>query len=276
MLGNKIRNSSGNGMNLYSSTAYLESNFVYDNNGYGIYCSNSSPELSYDDQPGKNVVAYNGSYGIYGDLSSEPRLGTNLGDEDPYGQNSYYSNDPTYDVYSLSESWLPAGDCYWGGGAPKATENVKHWWNILYTDPNDDPHGLQKAIASAPENNYPEPTVEYETDEDARHHYNLGYELEQKGNYDAALERYKFVITNYAQTLEAEMSLTRILNCYHKTNRSEVALSYLETLAAEKADFRVGGKALGHLTRKLVQDGDYKNALANCARCAVHTMADLF
>jgi len=60
------------------------------------------------------------------------------------------------------------------------------------------------------------------------------------------------------------MSLTRILICYHQTNRSEASLSYLTTLTAEKADFRVGGKALEHLTRQLVQDGDYKNALANC------------
>lgn len=264
MYGNKIRNSSGNGINLYSSTAYLENNFVYDNNGYGIYCNSSSPELSYSYKPGKNVVAYNGSYGIYGDVSSQPKLGTPVGNYDPYGKNSYYSNDPTYDVYSLSSSWLPAGDCYWGGGAPKTYGNVWHWWNILYTDPNDDPHGLQKAIAHAPENNNPEESEHYQVNENARHHYNLGYELELKGNYDAALERYKFVITNYPETLEAEMSLTRILLCYHKTDRSQAALSYLGTLTVEKGDYRVGGKALGHLIRQLVQDGDYKTALANC------------
>jgi hypothetical protein len=85
--GNKIRNSSYNGMNLYSATAYLDSNFIYDNNGYGLYCNNSSPELAYSYKPGKNVVAYNGSYGVYIDASSQPVLGNPY----PNGQNSYYS-----------------------------------------------------------------------------------------------------------------------------------------------------------------------------------------
>jgi len=260
MYGNKIRNSSYNGMNLYSATAYLDSNFIYDNNGYGIYCNNSSPELS-SYKPGKNVVAYNGSYGIYGDANSQPLLGNPA----PNGQNSYYGNN-TYDVYSLYTGWIYAKNCFWGADQTPYIYTAGTIWYapILTSDPNDDPHELQKAVASSSESNNPEETENYQVNEDARHHYNLGYELELKGNYDAALERYKYVITNHTQSLEAEMSLIRILNCYHKTNRSEVALSYMETLVTEKADFRVGGKALGHLTRQLVQDGEYKKALTNC------------
>ena len=265
--GNEIHHcSSGNGVNLYSSHPYLIDNDIYDNYGYGIYCNNSSPELMHYFPlfSGDNVIAYNGNYGIYIDTQSHPTLGTAPYNHDPVGQNSYYSNHPSYDVYSLNSSTISAGNCYWGGGNPKTTENVEGMWEILYDDPNEDPHGLQKAIASVPETINPEPIAEYEINENARHHYNLGYDLEQKENYDAALERYKFVISNYPETLEAEMSLTRILICYNKTKRSEVALSYMETLVTEKADFRVGGKALGHLTRQLVQDGEYKKALINC------------
>jgi tetratricopeptide (TPR) repeat protein len=259
MHGNKFRNSSYNGINLYSTSPYLESNSIYDNNGYGIYCNNSSPELAYSYKPGKNVVAYNGSYGVYIDASSQPVLGNPY----PNGQNSYYSNN-SYDVYSLYPyPWIAAGDCYWGGSTPAVYGYV---WTYPHrsTNPNPDPHSLLKLIAGTTEMGNTEGPFSTESDKDAHKHYDLGYELEQKGNYDAALERYKFVISNYPETMEAEMSLTRILMCYHKTYRSSVALSYMETLSAEKADFRIGGKALGHLTRQLVQDGNYKQALANC------------
>jgi len=53
--------------------------------------------------------------------------------------------------------------------------------------------------------------------------------------------------------------------CYHKTKSLQDAFSYIESLAVEKADIRVGGKALSYLTTKLVEEGDYQNALANCS-----------
>ena len=220
-------------------------------------CSGSDPVLGFNFIQYGNVIAYNGSYGIYISSNSCPDLGGYY-----WPQNCYYSNN-TYEIYSLHQYNIYDNCSWWGGITPRFQGNIV-LEDVLEENPYPDPHGLFKAIAAAPKSNKPVPNLEYETNENVQHHFELGLELQRKGNYDAALERYKFVITNYPETLEAEMSLMRILICYHKTKRSEVALSYMATLVTEKADYKVGGKALGHLTRKLVQDGEYKKALTNC------------
>jgi len=190
---------SGNGVSLYYSNPYFLRNSIYDNDDYGVYCNGSSPQFDGDQSgPGNNVVAYNGSYGIYINASSLPVLGRTTFET---SQNSYYSNN-TYEAYSLNPSLIGANYCYWGGGSPQVYGNI--WTlNYLTSDPNPDPHGLQKAITSTSERNSSEPTAEQEINDEARHHFELGWELEQKGNYDAALEQYKSVISSYPQTLEA-------------------------------------------------------------------------
>ena len=250
--------SSGNGMNLHYSNPYLLRNFVYDNDDYGIYCNESSPEL--DGDPGNNVVAYNGSYGIYINESSHPVLG---GTSLETSQNSYYSNG-TYDVYSLFASIIGANYCYWGGVTPRVYGNI--WTlNQLSSDPNPDPHSLQKSTHFTQNDDNFEISGDLQFDKEARYHYDLGYELEQKEEYDAALEKYKFVVSNYPQTLEAELSLSRIAICYSKTKRSQDKLAYMETVAADYADFRIGGKASAYLSAQLVLDGEYEKALVNCS-----------
>ncbi len=212
---------------------------------------------------GHNVVAYNGSYGIYIDASSQPALG---GGSFYYSQNSYYSNcNDTLDVYSLQASPIGANYCYWGGVPPRVYGNIWTLNQIPPPDPNPDPHSLQKSLAEADYNGTLEAVSDSTVNKEARLHYDKGYELEQKGEYEAALGEYDFVIAEYPQTLEAELSLNRITICNDKTKSSQATLSYMETIATDYSNLRVGGKAQAYLTKQLIRDGDYKTALANCS-----------
>jgi len=262
---NEMRNcTSGNGVNLNSSSPNFVGNFVYDNYGYGIKCLSSSPELEgdyYSSIPGNNVVAYNGSYGIYIDASSQPVLGH----YDPdIAQNSYYSNG-TYDVYSLFASYIAAGNCYRGDDCTPNIYGMVWFYPTLCDNPNPDPHSLQKSLAEADYKGTQEVAGDSTVNKEARLHYDRGYELEQKGEYEAALGEYNFVIAEYPQTLEAELSLNRITICNDKTKSSQATLSYMEAIATDYSNFRVGGKAQAYLTKQLIRDGDYKTALANCS-----------
>jgi len=262
---NEIRNcTSGNGVNLSSSSPNFAENSVYDNYGYGIKCLSSSPELEgdlYNSIPGNNVVAYNGSYGIYLDASSQPVLGH----YDPdIAQNSYYSNG-TYDVYSLFASYIAAGNCYWGDDCTPNIYGMVWFYPTLCDNPNPDPHSLQKSLAEADYKGTQEVAGDSTVNKEARLHYDKGYELEQKGEYEAALGEYDFVIAEYPQTLEAELSLNRITICNDKTKSSQATLSYMATIASDYSNLRVGGKAQAYLTKQLIRDADYKTALANCS-----------
>lgn len=258
---NKIRYcTSGNGVNLNYSAPFLEGNFIYDNDDYGIKCTESSPILGYDDKKSRNVVAYNGSYGIYIDNASHPTLG---GSDPELEQNSYYSNN-TYEIYSLFESVIYASHCYWGEGNPRVYGDIWAWFPLSY-DPNPDPHSLPKSIAHKTVASSPEEIKYSESNKEARYYYDQGYELEQKGQYDAAIEKYDFVIDKYPKTLEAELSFDRNLICYSKTDRVDEGYTFASTLAEKNDSSIVSGKGLAHETGKLVLDGEYENALVNCS-----------
>jgi tetratricopeptide (TPR) repeat protein len=257
---------SGNGLTLNYSNPFLVRNMIYDNDDYGIYCNGSSPELSGSDNPEQpgNVVAYNGSYGVYINATSHPLLGNSTLET---SRNSYYTNG-TYDVYSLfvppiGQPGIYANYCYWGGITPPRVYGNVWYLNTLGSDPNPDPHALQKSVPTLPANPV-SGTLTAEGNEDASYHYGLGYAYEMKQEYDAALEEYKFVIANYPATLEAELSLNRIILCNYKARYTENNQSFVESVVADYPDLRVGGKALAYLTRQQVMDGNYRTALENC------------
>lgn len=258
IFGNKIHATEfgKDGVWLTQAFPILQSNMIYDNGRYGVYCSTTSvPEFIGDSGAGRNVIAYNASYGIMIDSTSMPLLGGEV------AANSLYGNEK-YDVYSLhSDTAINATHNYWGFGPPRVYGNVDTN-NELDRDPNHNPQGLGKSSdLSAALNNSSE--AHLSDNDKARSRFSKGYGLELAHRYDDAVSEFQSLIEEYPGSDEASMALVHIALCNNKSGNIIGTRTILENVTNRHSDYKVGAKAKELEAPELVKEGRYADALAN-------------
>ncbi len=184
--------------------------------------------------------------------------------------NSLYDNGTSYkEVYSEQSSQVKAEYNYWGESPP---DFGRFYGNVDYnpyrsTDPNDDPHEIEKPLAKVPD---PSPsdqsyTQSLPSNADAQKIFYEGYLLEADEKYDEALDNFKTVISNYPESFEAMMALSRVGICLEQPERLNEFESYLNTIYQPNKNHLLGGKVLEMQIPVLVNNKSYNEALAKCA-----------
>jgi len=220
LIGNNIRNCQAEGVRLYKSEPVFYDNNIYSNDDEGIYMySDSEPKL-FESLGGNNVVAYNGTWGIYIASGCWPVLGSAYADYEE--GNSYYSNG-TGELYSLSSQVVDARNSWWGQAYADTTllpiiGNFYCSPILGWMDPNPNPLGLSKVsvVAESAETSETLQTAAV-VDSIAWRLFARAHALQVQKKYDAAIPLYQQIVDEHVQSPEAEMSVVRLARCYKMT-----------------------------------------------------------
>ena len=224
----------------HSSPIVIE-NMIYNNNRYGVNCTNtSSPEFVHEDIDGENnVIADNAVYGVVADATSLPKLSDLSVADTAY--NSIYSNRGAYDIYNANATSIQARGDWWGQNPPNTARfyGGVDYTNPLSEDPNPTPPSLSKSSAGEMVLN----STTEDVNKAAREIFERGYAYELHAEWQRAIDEYNVVIDKYPASTEASMALVHSGLCYDRLGQSESRKSEIAAIASSKSDYEVGGLA---------------------------------
>jgi tetratricopeptide (TPR) repeat protein len=240
-----------------STGAYVSGNsspftwtVIQNSSSRGIRCENYG-----DPNVGPSNVLRSNSWGVYGDASSVPYLGSSA------GYNSLYSQD-YYDVYSSYSGTIYALGNWWGSypAMPSVTVNVDYS-NALSSDPNT----WAGKFADFPRSPLPPlPLAKVSpssTDSAGMKDLDQAYRLYLAGDDQQALTAFQSVAQRYPDVFAGGRALAFADRLLEKLGQDPK--QNLMTTIAQSLNTKMGAVAKSLLTSHLVKEGSYKEALAN-------------
>lgn len=222
---------------------------LFHDNTYGVQCA------GYGDaniQP-NNVLRWN-SWGVYGDATSVPNLGSYI------GYNSIYSTD-YYDVYSTYSGTISARGNWWGSypANPPVTTNVDYSSELSV-----DPNGWAGKIVKKDKTGVPLVLTKFsgtQADEPGMKEVDQAYELLLNENYEGALSLFQAIAIKYQDSFAGGRALVFADRILEKLGRDSKA-NLIEAVNRSTTS-KVAGIAKSLLVGKLVKEGNYKDAMSN-------------
>jgi len=263
--GNNIKNCDAEGVRLYKSNPIFYNNNIYSNDDEGIYMYTDSEPYLFDSMGGNNVVAYNGTWGIYIKSGCWPILGSAYAENDE--GNSYYSNG-IGELYSLSSHAIDARKSWWGQAFSDTTLlriNGNFYCNpILSSDPNETPPGLSKSsVADAVEGTSESLQAISVVDSVAWQLFTKAHALQVQKKYEQAIPLYQQIIDEHTQAPEAEMAVVRLARCYKRTEQKSQGKQEIIALSDSKDSDAVAVAAELEAAEWELQDGNINEAVAH-------------
>lgn len=252
------------GLNLIGTLISPYHSTIRDNT-YMVNCSN------YSDPSFTSTVFGLGSWGVYGDETSAPYLGT--GGFPGYNSFRTYGY---YDVYSTYPGTIYAGGNYWWDGCPPGavTPNVDYS-GCLSFDPNpkrspisgdNSPVVLLKAGANSPTTSTAINSQSIQ--EPGTEELDAAYRLFLQGKVQEALEAFEAVVNNYPENFSGCRALVFVERCLEKLGRSSEILATLNSVSAEHNGKAMGAFAEARRVYQYLKRGAYQDAITQAATTA--------
>jgi thermitase len=265
--GNSIYDSNTEGVQLDGTGPTMTNNMIFDNGYNGIYCydySDPTFRLAYQ---GNNVIAYNTRNGV--SITSTSTADLTTYSNPSTSANSLYNNGASYyEVYSLQSSTTDAQYNWWGESPPDGDRLYGDVDNSNYrsSDPNDDPPGHKILVFPPDPSQFNDEEVDgLPSNPNALKILQEGYMLQGQEKYDYALVKFQKVISDYPESFEAMLALSRVRKCFKMAERLSNLGSYLSTIYEPNKNNKLGGKVLEMQIPFYVKNKSYDEALANCA-----------
>lgn len=216
----------------------------FEYNTYGIRCDN------YGDAniQTNNVIRYN-SWGVSGDYTSAPAVGSYI------GYNSLYSNN-YYDVYSDYWGTISARGNWWGQypAYPSVTMNVD-FSGELSTDPNGGFRASPEKLAASRSLEKSPPIA----DSAGMKELDEAYKMYHDGDYENALAAFESLIDRYSDSFSGARALAFADRIRQELGRD--AKAALQETMTTSGETRTGALARSLLTGHLIRESSYDQAM---------------
>lgn len=267
-----------------NSSPYINNNYVVNNTSYGIYCTQTShPDIRHNEfsnngpggvcclnssspmlvgrnssEPyGANKIISNGGSGVLVFTNSNPNLGFHFGCQAGYNDIYNHSNKQ---VANYTGNTILAWRNWWGTANPGSElfyGSVDYSAPLTSSSPYAGPDWSQSLAKSL------EPIVGNSLN-DVEEYLLKALESEGAGNFEEAIENYRYVTDQYSETYYGPFALSRLMACRVKQGDITVEKNYLYS-AQQKNDInQTGTTALLWQPLVEVRAGNEQEALEIC------------
>ncbi len=245
ILDNVIENNDGNGIYISNSTGFIARNHIQNNNGAGIKCNfGGSPVLGEPGYyPGTNNEIKNNQYGVYASAFSSPYIGSL--NNSWFRNNSIHSN-IEYNLHVSLYSSVLAEYTWWGMPNPESTINHDGTSTVSYNP----------CLASSPENMS---GLEQTSAQNTRYDLLIeAIDARYKGQIERSFRICEQIISNWPNSIEANQAIVE-LYCLFKTNKYAEIFAYCQSLNPENEILDILIQL--HLMKMFTLENDLENAL---------------
>lgn len=258
---NDIEDNDDEGIRLFGTSPDMSGNDIIYNGKDGVYCEYYNSADFHIGSVGNNEIYFSSRNGVYIASASTPDLSGPSGSPNII----YLNNSSYYHVDSRNtSSTIDAEDNYWGEDPPdddKFNGDVDYdpWIDALskmFTEKE-----LEPEVSPSPDPDY---TFGLQSNPEANKIFREGSKLQKDGWYTDAANNFKTVISNYPESLEAMMALSKLDKCLTRAGDKSQFESDLNTFYQPNKDNVLGGRILELQVPILLEKNSYNEAIDVC------------
>ncbi len=237
----------------HSVGGYIRENIIHNNLG-GVRCADGASPLligkSSNEYGGKNKIYNNSWWGVCPSDYSHPDVGLQI-DANQFNAafNCIYDN-TQWQIKNLTSSMVYAYNNYWKIISPSFSGNVAYV-PYLTTPP------LNKSIPDIPEI----PSVTLANQSDILKYLTKGHESEGQGDFETAINCYRWVIDNQPENEWSIYALARLMACRIQQGEESLEEKYLTKLSFQSNNEILSQQAWLWQPVVLAKSGKYSEAI---------------